>query len=139
MKLFQIFVAFVVLFAGYFGFMVYSVPPGPQMHWASKLALGEFMQRSKAHDYTGARQMLSRRLQSSTSAQTLAQQWKAFEAAHGAIKNWTGANGGRVSIWPQYVIHKHTVSGYKSGSGLVTTRLVPEGKNWRIDQLTIKP
>ena len=83
--------------------------------------------------------MLSRRLQSRISAQVLAQQWKTFEAAHGAIKNWAGAPGGLYGVWPNYVIDKHTVSGRKSGSGLVTTRLVPEGKSWRIDQLTIKP
>jgi hypothetical protein len=73
------------------------------------------------------------------STKNLAQQWQSFEQKHGAIKNWRGAPGVKINFWPKYVNCKHTVSGRKSSSALVTVHMVPEGKEWRVDEFSIGP
>lgn len=139
MKILKFALILMVLLAGYIGLAIYAMSIVPQMTFKSNLSVGEFFRRSQSHDYNGAHQLLSRRLQAQMSAQTLAQQWRAFESAHGPIKNWMDAPGGVFNIWPRSVTGNRTVSGRKSGSGLVTTQLVPEGNSWRIDRLTIAP
>ena len=140
MRLFlSVVVTLVVLLMSFCGMLVYSWQAAPKMFRDSDLALDKFYQRSKVHNYAGAHQMLTRRLQSQVSEQTLTQQWKTFEAAHGPIKSWLLASNtsNRINLWPRYVNSTLQLKNKKSGT--VTARLRPEGKNWRIDQLTIAP
>ncbi len=141
MKFSTIFVVLAVVLTGFCGLVGYGIINAPQIMARSNATLDDFYRHSQSHDYAGARKLFSRQLQKQMSAQTLAQQWKAFETAHGATKSWAQARGTTrfIILCPRYVTDKQTVSGRKGSSGLVTTRMVPEGKNWRIDQITITP
>lgn len=132
-------VALVALAGGYLGLIKYSISAGPRMSWDSKLVLNEFYVRSQARDYNGAHQLLSQNLKSTLTVGTLSQQWQAFEKAHGPIRNWNGAPGGSVNIFPKYVQSVHTITGKKSGAGMAWVRMVPESGTWRVDRIVIQP
>ena len=142
--LLNILVGFSGLAAIYVGLVIYGLKAAPRMNWDSKIVLNEFYVRSRVGDYGQAHQLLSRNLKSSVSVKSLGQQWKAFERAHGPIKNWAPARGGTVgggtiNLWPRSVDFTHKVTGQKSGAGKVKVRMVPEGGTWRVGKLSIQP
>jgi hypothetical protein len=83
--------------------------------------------------------MLSRRLQSEMGVAELSQQWKAFIQVHGPVRNWAPAGGGKINVWPRYVVANHQIIGQRGGTGRASVRLVPEDDQWRVDQFTIMP
>lgn len=137
--LLQIVVALIVAISSLLAYAIYSPTHTSKMVSVSDRTVSKFLESSKARDYTNAHRMLSNRLQSQLSVPALAQQWKAFESAHGAITQWSSGSKYSINLWPRSVSTNPTVFGLKSSFGSVTVLVRPEGKDWRIDQLTITP
>ncbi len=138
----QILIFSVVLTAVFVGAVTYSISVGPKMAKAAQPVLDEFLVRSRAKNYAGARELFSETFQSGLGVEGLAKKWAPFETKHGAIKSWkpslSGISGGNlVNLFPPSVDFTQRVEGQKNGSGLVLIRMVPQNGTWRIDKLIV--
>jgi hypothetical protein len=141
---FQLFLAFVGICVVFCGAVAFSLGRAKSDQKASRLAAAAFYARLQAHDFEGARSLLSRERQSVLSAQTLAKTWAGFEAKHGRLQKWEIAQtptvyGNRVSIFPRYVEESRLLSGTKGQAGAAMLHLQPEDGRWKIGRLSIVP
>lgn len=127
---------FLCVFAG---LVKYTLSAAPKIEWESKLVLNEFLLRSQARNYTSAHQLFTSSLRSTRSVKVLSQDWKAFEKAHGPIRNWSHVSGMVSMGYPRFVESYYKIDGQKSGAGTIRVRLTPENGSWRIDRLLIYP
>ena len=107
--------------------------------WDAKMVLGDFFVHSLGKNYSSAHQLLSTRMRSTTTVKDVQSQWRAFERAHGGIRNWRSTSSKNSLAFPTHVNFNVAVTGLKSGAGTVTMRLIPENGTWRIDSLSIQP
>lgn len=116
-----------------------SASVGAKLHWDSKMILNEFFVQSQAGNFMKAHALLTKDLGKQLTVPVLTKDWKAFERAHGPLKNWQASKsrGDGIYIGPDYVQSTYKVTGKKSGAGKVIVRMVKENGNWKIGQLNI--
>lgn len=141
MRMIAAFALIMVLFVGLVG---YAARVAPRMGRDSAAALDGFYQRCRAKDYSGARAMMSSRLQDSNSEAQLRAEWTQFAARNGDFSRWELANkvsitgfGGSVCVFPPFVEFRHAAFGKKSTGTLTYARMVPENGSWKVERFNL--
>jgi hypothetical protein len=117
----------------------YSLRLAPELNREAKPVVDQFYLCSQRHDFAGAREMFGPGLKDNISTADLAKRWKKFEAQHGPLTSWKPAAGqpGAVNLFPKSVDFDHLVLGKKGDGTRIFIRVVPYGKEWRIEKLSL--
>ena len=115
----------------------------PVQNKAAAVVWLQFLDRSKARDYEGARSLCTMDYRGSPTAARLREKWQRFERKNGPFTTWRQAGGGRprggVNIWPREINFDTYVLGPRMDRGRATARLVLENDRWRLQNVEIYP
>lgn len=130
-----------LLFFGAIGLAAWQMP---RYNQASQRVIDEFFGASQQGDYDRAYAQLSPIQRADLTPTQFREQWRAFDARHGKIVRWQGAedgssglNGRLINLWPPFVDATMAVVGTRNGGRLFALRLAPRDGRWYIERFRV--